>query len=277
MADPTKMEEYYAVLHHLRGFKVDRQYPYPFQAANNVKPADNVELVPVDDGAHANLLRFTDLSDDVIIIPTLQRDYFVIDSAELKVCPQDGDLDPTKIKLNFHDTLGADVALLSVTGTGETISQGAVGAVNFQINEQSSDPISSVLAGVKSLSIELNQSISAVDVSDVVFRNKDSTCTLEDLDKSIPIGEKYITDGVGVETVPESLLEYKYMAAAAIFWLGKWEHEGQVMSDGTSDSKNYADRLLGIVNRAINNYDDSSTDVDAEDDINEDLIGSSFI
>jgi len=49
------------------------------------------------------------------------------------------------------------------------------------------------------------------------------------------------------------------------------------MSDGTSDSKNYADRLLGIVNRAINNYGYSSEGDDSEDGINEDLVGSSLI
>lgn len=276
MADPaTKMEEYYKVLYHLRGFKVDRQYPYSFESADNVKPAENVESVTAEDMAHENLLRFTEL-DDVIIIPTIERDYFTIDSVEIKLSPITGDLDPSKVEIKFHDTLSADVALLSLTGTGETISQGDVGAVNFQINQESADPTSAVLAGVKSLSIHLNQSLSAVDVSDIVFRTDAPTFTLEDVDKSIPVGEDYITDGVGVETVPESLLKYKYMAAAAIAWLGKWEHEGQVMGDGTSDSKNYADRLLGIVNRAINNYGDSSED-DSENDINEDLIGSSLL
>lgn len=275
MADPTKMEEYYKVLHHLKGFKVDRQYPYSFESADHVKPGD-VELVPVEDMAHANLLDFTGLSDDVIIIPTIERGYTDIDSVELKISSESGDLDPTKVELQFHDTLSADVSLLSVTGTGDTISTGDVGAVNFQINEQSADPASSVLMGVKSVSIHLNQSITTVKLSDIVFRSNSPVCTLEDLEKSIPIGEDYITDGVGTETVPESLLKYKYMAAAAITWLSKWEHEGQVMSDGTADSKNYADRLLGIVNRAINNYGGSSED-DSEGDINEDLIGSSLL
>ena len=250
MADPTRMEEYYKILHHLKGFKVDRQYPYSFESTDNVKPSEKVESIAVEDMSHANLLRFTSLTDgDVIIIPTIQRDYFSIDSVEIKVSPLDGDLDPSKVELEFHDTLQGDVALLSLPGSGETIAEDSVGAVTFVINDQSMDPKSSVLAGVQSLSIHLNQSIPGIELSDVVFRSNSCVCTLEDLEKSIPVGENYIIDSVEIETVPESLLKYKYMAAAAMVWLSKWEHEGQVMSDGTSDSKNYADRLLGIVNR----------------------------
>lgn len=278
MADPTRMEEYYKILHHLKGFKVDRQYPYSFEATDDVKPSEKVESIAVEDMSHANLLRFTSLSDgDVIIIPTIQRDYFSIDSVEIKVSPLDGDLDPSKVELEFHDTLKGDVALLSLLGSGETIAEDSVGAVTFVINDQSMDPKSSVLAGVQSLSIHLNQTITGIELSDVVFRSNSCVCTLEDLEKSIPVGENYIIDSVEIETVPESLLKYKYMAAAAMVWLSKWEHEGQVMSDGTSDSKNYADRLLGIVNRAINNYGYSSEGDDSEGGINEDLVGSSLI
>lgn len=279
MADPAlEMEEYYMVLHHLKGFKVDRQYPYSFEATDDVKPSEKVESIAVEDMSHANLLRFTSLSDgDVIIIPTIQRDYFSIDSVEIKVSPLDGDLDPSKVELEFHDTLKGDVALLSLLGSGETIAEDSVGAVTFVINDQSMDPKSSVLAGVQSLSIHLNQTITGIELSDVVFRSNSCVCTLEDLEKSIPVGENYIIDSVEIETVPESLLKYKYMAAAAMVWLSKWEHEGQVMSDGTSDSKNYADRLLGIVNRAINNYGYSSESDDAEGGINEGLIGSSLL
>lgn len=279
MADPAlEMEEYYMVLHHLKGFKVDRQYPYSFEATDDVKPSEKVESIAVEDMSHANLLRFTSLTeDDVIIIPTIQRDYFSIDSVEIKVSPLDGDLDPSKVELEFHDTLKGDVALLSLPGSGETIAEDSVGAVTFVINDQSMDPKSSVLAGVQSLSIHLNQTITGIELSDVVFRSNSCVCTLEDLEKSIPVGENYIIDSVEIETVPESLLKYKYMAAAAMVWLSKWEHEGQVMSDGTSDSKNYADRLLGIVNRAINNYGYSSEGDDSEGGINEDLVGSSLI
>ena len=279
MADPAlEMEEYYMVLHHLKGFKVDRQYPYSFESTDNVKPSEKVESIAVEDMSHANLLRFTSLTNsDVIIIPTIQRDYFSIDSVEIKVSPLDGDLDPSKVELEFHDTLQGDVALSSLPGSGETIAEDSVGAVTFVINDQSMDPKSSVLAGVQSLSIHLNQSITGIELSDVVFRSNSCVCTLEDLEKSIPVGENYIIDSVEIETVPESLLKYKYMAAAAMVWLSKWEHEGHVMSDGTSDSKNYADRLLGIVNRAINNYGYSSEGDDSEDGINEDLVGSSLI
>ena len=278
MADPARMEEFYKILHHLKGFKVDRQYPYSFEATDDVKPSEKVESITVEDMSHANLLRFTSLTEgDVIIIPTIQRDYFSIDSVEIKVSPLDGDLDPSKVELEFHDTLQGDVALSSLPGSGETIAEDSVGAVTFVINDQSMDPKSSVLAGVQSLSIHLNQSITGIELSDVVFRSNSCVCTLEDLEKSIPVGENYIIDSVEIETVPESLLKYKYMAAAAMVWLSKWEHEGQVMSDGTSDSKNYADRLLGIVNRAINNYGYSSEGDDSEGGINEDLVGSSLI
>lgn len=278
MADPTRMEEYYKILNHLKGFKVDRQYPYSFQTTDNVKPSEKVESIAVEDMSHANLLRFTSLTeDDVIIIPTIQRDYFSIDSVEIKVSPLDGDLDPSKVELEFHDTLKGDVALSSLPGSGETIVEDSVGAVTFVINDQSMDPKSSVLAGVQSLSIHLNQSITGIELSDVVFRSNSCVCTLEDLEKSIPVGENYIIDSVEIETVPESLLKYKYMAGAALLWLGKWEHEGRVMGDGTRDSKNYADRLLSIVNRAINNYGYSSEGDDSEGGINEDLVGSSLI
>jgi len=166
MADPTRMEEYYKILHHLKGFKVDRQYPYSFESTDNVKPSEKVESIAVEDMSHANLLRFTSLTNsDVIIIPTIQRDYFSIDSVEIKVSPLDGDLDPSKVELEFHDTLQGDVALLSLPGSGETIAEDSVGAVTFVINDQSMDPKSSVLAGVQSLSIHLNQSITGIELS----------------------------------------------------------------------------------------------------------------
>jgi hypothetical protein len=49
------------------------------------------------------------------------------------------------------------------------------------------------------------------------------------------------------------------------------------MGDGTQKSKNYADRLLGIVDRAIDTYKNTPTDDNIDDGINEDLIGFSLI
>jgi hypothetical protein len=269
------MEDYYKVLHHLREFKVDRQYPFPFDSADNVQPSSKVEVVS-SDVVHENILQFTDLDGDILLIPTIQRDYFTIDFAEIKLLSDAGNINPSEITLKFHDSLNSDVALLSVTGSGETISQGSMGSVLFTINEQSMDPKTSVLAGVKSVSIHLNQSLSSIQVHDIVFRCRAPSCTLEGLDTGISDGENYVLDGIEEETIPTSLTKYKYMAAAALIWLSKWEHQGHVMGDGKQVNKNYADRLLGIVDRALDSPV-SSDDDDSEADINESLIGSSFI
>lgn len=280
MADhATKMEDYYKVLHHLREFKVDRQYPYSFESKENVQPPDEVQLI-VNEAIHANLLRFTGLSTDTIIIPTIPRDYFSIDSVEIKVTPVT-ELDPSTVTLEFHDTIGAEVPLLSALGDGSVIGAGQKGAINFKLNDQSVDPKSQVLSGIQSLSIHLPSTIESLDIIDIVFRNNSPVCTLESLELGLIDGENYIKDAfidTMEVTIPESLLKYKYIAAAALAWLTRWEHEGQSMSDGTQKSKNYADRLLSIVDRAIDAYknpSDSSSDDDG--DINMTLVGSSLI
>jgi hypothetical protein len=266
------MEDYYKILHHLREFKVDRQYPYSFESSDNVKPSCQL----VAGSVHINLLRFTGMTDDVIVIPTLQRDYFSIDSVEIKLTPG-SELDPSKSSLGFHDTMGAEVTLLTLQGSGDIISAGQSGAVTFKVNDQGMDPKSQLLSGIKSLSIHLDTTLDSLDIIDIIFRNNSPVCTLESLDLGLIDGENYVRDGLQTDTLPESLLKYKYIAAAAMTWLTRWEHEGQVMGDGTQKSKNYADRLLGIVDRAIDTYKNTPADDNIDDGINEDLIGFSLI
>ncbi len=275
MADPaTRMEDYYKILHYIREFKVDRQYPYSFESSDNVQPSSKCQLVA--GSVHTNLLRFTGMTDDVIVIPTLQRDYFSIDTVEIKLTPG-SELDPSKISLGFHDTMGAEVTLLTLQGSGDIISAGQSGAVTFKVNDQGMDPKSQLLSGIKSLSIHLDATLDSLDIIDIIFRNNSPVCTLESLDLGLIDGENYVRDGLQTDTLPESLLKYKYIAAAAMTWLTRWEHEGQVMGDGTQKSKNYADRLLGIVDRAIDTYKNTPADDNIDDGINEDLIGFSLI
>jgi len=272
------MEEYYNILHYLTNFKVDRQYPYLFKEETGIKPSEKTELTSQNKSFHDNSLKFSALTiTDKIVIPTLFKKYDTIDTLEVKILAS-STINQELIKTGFSESANGDNPILTSTTTNiESIESGSHSIIDFQINQdQRLATESKKLSNIRSIVLEFNQPISTVFITDMVFKTRNYILTLEDLEKNLEEGQDYIKIGLDSDTIPDSLKNTKYIAAAAFAWLIKWEQEAKVMDTGLKESKNYADRLLARVDRAIKQYltQQSVDETSSEDYINEDIIGS---
>jgi hypothetical protein len=271
------MIEYYNILHYLTHFRVDRQYPYNFQSIEGILPTGKVTLDSENKTLHEKSLRFLALdTEDNIIIPINSRRYDTVDLLEVKIISSNN-IDPEQIQLGLHESLQNQPLLNLNPDTTNTISAGSHTTLFFRINTgQAMDSNSKKLSHIQGLSIHFNQAISTIFITDIVFRTNDYLYTLEDLEHSLIDGEDYVKQNVGMDTIPTELNNLKYRAAAAFAWLIRWEQEAKVMDTGSKESKNYADRLLGMVDRAIKKYLEPPTidETESDDYINEALVGS---
>lgn len=272
------MEEYYNILHYLTNFKVDRQYPYLFKEETGITPSDKTELTSQNKSFHDNSLKFSTLTEeDKIVIPTLFKKYDTIDTLEVKILAS-STINPELIKTGFSESANGDNPILTFNPVNtKSIESGSHSIIDFQINQdQRLATESKKLSNIRSIVLEFNQPISTVFVTDLVFKTRNYILTLEDLEKNLEEGQDYIKIGLDSDTIPDSLKNTCYIAAAAFAWLIKWEQEAKVMDTGLKESKNYADRLLARVDRAIKQYltQQSVDETSSEDYINEVLIGS---
>jgi hypothetical protein len=272
------MREYYNILHYLTHFRVDRQYPYNFQETTGILPSGKIELTSQNKSLHSNSLKCSSLTtEDSLVIPTLSKKYNTVDDLELKILSSIV-IDPSLIRIGFSESkTGENPVIVCTPQETDDIESGAHSLLSFKINyDQRLADTSKKLSNISSIVLNFNQAISTVFITDIVFKTREYICTLEDLEKNIIEGQDHIKIGLGSETIPSSLGGYVYVAAAAFSWLIKWEQEAKVMDTGAKESKNYADRLLGRVDRAIKQYLNQleEEETDSEDYINENLIGS---
>lgn len=244
------MDEYYKVLHYLPRFKVDRQYP------TTTPPPVYTGTAPF----------FT---------ATNHRDYTLIDHVEMKITTG-GIVDPSLVTLGFCESANDTLPILTLPAVEtEKTAPGRTGFLTFMVNNKNLSQNSRKLSNIARLSIDPGQSVVDFQVKEVVFKTTGFVCTLEDLERCIKDGEDYILRELGNPLeMPVELVQYKYHAAAAYAWLIKWEHEARVMDTGQKESKNYADRLFGLVDKVIAQYQ-ASTEPEPEegDEINDSLIG----
>lgn len=234
----VSMKHYYEILHYLPSSRVDRQYPYDFSSP-----------ITIDGNSK--------------VFPTSYADYDGIDIVEAYVIFEESDVDVTEISLKFSPFADGNGTLLSLNAMETENNDDGATSIQFvtDTNAQLKD-LSKYLTGVQSIKLDFGENISNPTIVDIIFRSRDYKYTLRDLEKAHKDGKNYVlrrlnelqNEKKGMDTVPLPLYQYVYMAGGAFAWLSQWEFEAKPMKEPKSESNNYADRLLGQVDTALQKY-----------------------
>ena len=234
----VSMTHYYEILHYLPSSRVDRQYPYDFSSPITIDGSERV-------------------------FSTCYSDYNGIDIVEAYVIFEESNVDVTEISLKFSPFDDGNGTLLSLNAKEtELVTDGATSIEFVADNNARLIDLSVLLTGVKSIKLDFGENITNPTIVDIIFRSRDYKYTLGDLEKAHTDGKNYVlrrlnefqNEQKGIDTVPAPLYQYVYMAGGAYAWLSQWEFEAKPMKEPKSESNNYADRLLGQVDSALQKY-----------------------
>lgn len=248
------MADNYQLLRYLYASKPDRQYPY---WTPDEETSDHEAPEP---------LTGTDL-----VLPTLNDNYEGIDFIELLITHKEESLNTSEITLVFSSLPDASFHNFEFKcNVTEDIPAGEPYLVKFIVdnNKQMGDG-SRKLTGISSLKVMFDKEVSNLVFNDLVFKSEDYTYTLFALEEFYKDGVNYVLRALQskdiessddwvleemLKKVPTVLKRYTYMAGSAFAWLEHWEYEAKPMKQTNNESNNYADRLLGQVDKAIDNY-----------------------
>lgn len=253
----VSMEHYYEILHYLPSSRIDRQYPYDFKA-------------PISLDGSSKVFR------------TCYSDYNGIDLVEAYVVFEESDVDVSDITLSFSPFEDGNGTLLSLTAMETDINEDGATSIQFitDTNTQLKD-LSILLTGVQSIKLDFGENIHNPTIVDIIFRSRDYKYTLRDLEKAHKDGKNYVLRRLNelqnekkeLDTIPYPLLQYVYMAGGAYAWLSQWEFEAKPMKEPKSESNNYADRLFGQVDSALQKYLSTIENDPNKDYVNMELLG----
>ena len=251
------MEDCYRVMHYLPYSKLDRQMPVCL-------PADVIV-------------------EDKESFSTIHKDFEGVDFIQVYVnSPTDVDL--SNCKFSFSPLDYGDLSVLDLTPTETTLLADTDTILTFEIdNNRHAYDVTKELTGIQSITLDWGTTAS-ITVNDIVFRTLDYTYTLTNIKRSVTDGENYVlrklndlnNESKYIPEVPKVLQDYVYMAAGAFAWLTKWEYESKPMKEPQSESNNYADRLLGQVKSALEDYLDNINNA-REDYVNLRLMNSTSL
>lgn len=238
------MEQVYTIMHYLNDSHVDRIYPVnvaqlnSFQGDSKIMELNNNSFVGINEVQL--LVRILKSEDD------LSEDESVDLNVSCAFCIDDE----------------GNVPIYEFESLPITFHYDKPSLVSFKIDWNAQMLREShLLTGVKTLKFGFDQSVHRCFVHSVIFRSSDYRYTLEDLEQAYFDGENYVRDKLndskiarGIMDIPEELERYVYMCAGAYAWLIVWEIEAKPMKEPKSESNNYADRLFGAVDKAIQAY-----------------------
>lgn len=234
----VSMTHYYEIMHYLPSSRIDRQYPFNFVAPLQIDGSSKV-------------------------FSTCHSDYNGIDIVEAYVIFEEPDIDVTDIKLKFSPFEDGNGTLLSLNAIETSVDTDGATALQFVTDSNASLKDKSILlTGVQSIKLDFGENITNPTIVDIVFRSRDYKYTLRDLEEAYKDGQNYVLRRLNdmrlekdeLNTVPAPLQKYVYMASGAYAWLTQWEFEAKPMKEPKSESNNYADRLLGQVDSALQKY-----------------------
>jgi hypothetical protein len=251
----VSMEHYYEILHYLPSSRIDRQYPYDFKS-------------PITLDGSSKVFR------------TCHSDYNGIDIVEAYVTFEESDVDVSDITLSFSPFDDGNGTLLSLNAVENDTNPDGATSIQFitDTNAKLKD-LSILLTGVQSIKLDFGENITNPTIVDIIFRSRDYKYTLHDLEKAHTDGKNYVIRRLNelqteteIDTVPLPLYSYVYMAGGAYAWLSQWEFEAKPMKEPKSESNNYADRLLGQVDTALQKYLSTIENDPNKEYVNMDLI-----
>lgn len=289
MMDNT-MEDYYRILHFLRDFFVDREYPLRFNEDDDISALTNVERSEEYTSTHEYSYKITNIiSDKEIVFKIPNRKYDTSDRFEMNIALSE-DFTPSDIKVSFSESpKGSPKKHILTNGKCFIIENGekreiteckkdTIYTIVFQIKDTYTTLDKKVffMSALQSICFEFGNDYEYAYLSDVTFRTDVYQRTLEDLDQHLKDGENHILSKLSIGYIPEELLILIPKCAAAYTFLQWWEAEGRAMGDGTELSRNYYDRLIAQIDASIEAWLDAHPEVQP-DEINLKMLGYTWV
>lgn len=273
-----EMSEYYTVLHFLRDFFVDREYPLSFVEFKGSFDCEGVEMSTEYISTHNKSYKLTGISEgDEITFLIPNRKYDTCDKFEINICSNET-YNTTDIDVLFSESVTGQPLKKMISSASKVCEPDKINNIEYLLKDTAKtlDKKSKFMSIISSITLKFNKSFETVYLSDMLFRTIEYQRTLEDIDYHIQDAKNHILERILLTEIPLELEHLIPKAAAAYSWLMWWENEGRVMSDGTNLARNYYDRLMNDdngVNAAIDRWLAKQKEVEP-DDINMDLVGS---
>jgi len=277
------MDKYYTVLHFLRDFFVDREYPVSFNEFNGTYNCDSVNVSTEYISTHKNSYKLAGVSNgDKVTFLIPNRKYDVSDKFEINIASSTS-FSPSDIEVSFSESqTGEPIKKEVELDDTEQLAVNKIHNLQYVLKDTATslDKKAKFMSNLQSITITFNKTLTTVYISDMVFRTDVYQRTLEDIDYHIEDAKNHIIGRISKQEITQVPTELEYLvpkAAAAYSWLMWWENEGRVMSDGTNLARNYFDRLMNdvngvnyIIDKWIANYEKDNE----VDEINTHLVGS---
>lgn len=274
------MEEYYTVLHFLRDFFIDREYPITFNQFNGSFNCDDLKITTEYISTHRKSYKLSGIHQgDKVVFQIPHRKYDVSDKFEINVAPSTS-ITPQDITVSFSESkTGEPINRTVDSESNETLEANKIHNIKYILKNTSTslDKKAKFMSYLQSITITFNCDLDYIYLSDFVFRTDVYQRTLEDLDYHIEDAKNHIIGRISkkeIKRVPKELEHLIPKTAAAYSWLMWWENEGRVMSDGTNLARNYYDRLISDVNSVIDKWIQNYEKENEPDEINTKLVGS---
>lgn len=229
-----------------------------FTMADCYEVLDWIPRSKVDRQEPVNISEISVSGTDVVL-PTIYKEFDGIDLVQIYINLGGVKVDASNILLDFSPLDDGNLSLLQGKCTDSEIDCNNDTIITFNLDDNVTfTDKTRQITGVKSLKLSFGTDVPDAKISNVVMRCNDYTYTLTDIEKALITGENHVLERLGHHAkqyeVPKSLKQYVYMAAGAYAWLSRWEYETKPMKEPKSESNNYADRLLGQVDKAIAEY-----------------------
>ena len=284
------MEDYYRILHFLRDFFVDREYPLRFNENDDTSALTNVERTEEYTSTHDFSYKINDIiSNEEVVFKIPNRKYDTSDRFEINISMSD-DFNPSDITISFSESpkgspkkhiLTNGKCFITENGEKKEITdckKDTIYTIVFQIKDTFTTLDKKVffMSALQSICFEFANDYDYAYLSDVTFRTDVYQRTLEDLDQHLKDGENHILSKLSIGYIPEELLILVPKCAAAYTFLQWWEAEGRAMGDGTELSRNYYDRLIAQIDDSIDAWLDAHPEVQP-DEINLKMLGYTWV
>ena len=232
------MSDYYKVLEYISEASIDRQEPIIFEES-------------------------VFLEGESVVLKTIYPEFNGSDKVDVFVNCHGVDVDVSNVSLEFSPLLNGNASVLSLNAEDNNLSLDMEDIISFIIDEDYvATDNSRELTGIESIKINFGTDATGVEIINLIIKTNDYTYTVSDINNACINGEAYVLRSLndmaneknGFKEIPEHLKSYIYMAAGAYAWLIRWENEAKAMKEPKSESNNYADRLFGQVDSAIERY-----------------------
>lgn len=276
------MSDYYEVLQYLRETKVDREYPYEFKSttALTFSGATAPELSTEHISNHDSSIHLSNVKSGDILLIKLDKpkSYQEVNTFEININSATA-FTIADIDVSLSDSpIGVPKKLtLTPKIEGADYPANEVNNLLYKVDDRTTkiEKKNRNVPAIQSVILTFDKDLGDVYISETVFRTRNFHITLESLDYNIRAGQDYVRMQLYLADVADipPVLEYlNFKAAAAYSWLIWWEDEGKAMNDGTVNGENYAARLFGQIDAAIDKYVKANPTVLA-DEINLNMIG----